>query len=75
MRNKAYREHLPLLLNVEPEPFFNQEAWETFKFHYVRLFKTLKKDVLRGCRKPQTGRRYIAPLTTEERHFLSGAWK
>ena len=75
MKNETYRTHLPLLLDVEPEPFFNREAWTTFTYHYVRLFKTLKKDVVRGCRKPAVGKRWIAPLTTEEKSFLRGDWK
>lgn len=75
MKNKTYAEHLPLLLDVQPEPFFNREALAILTYHYVRLLKTLKKDLMRGCRKPQVGRRWIAPLTTEERNFLNGDWK
>jgi hypothetical protein len=46
------------------------EDIETVRYHYVRLWKEISKDIKRGLRKPKSGRRYVANLSEHQAAFL-----
>lgn len=46
-----------------------KEDFSTFTYHFRRLLKEIFKDVKRGMRKPESGKRYIADMTEHQASY------